>query len=424
MSKNVFVLGLDEQNAKILERISWAGEYRFRGLLTPAELQHGEIDLGGLLRKAREQLDAVDGPIAAIASYWDFPAATMVPLLCSEYGLPSVSLEAVLRCEHKYWSRLLQREVIDDIPAFGTVDLDDDEPGPPDGVDYPMWLKPVKSFSSELAFHVSGPDEFADAVAEIRAGIGRVGDPFDEVLGKVELPREITEVGGAACLAEEEIRGVQAAVEGYVYDGDVVVYGALDSVNYDGTPSFLRHQYPSRLPAEIVGRLKEISRTVMSHLGFDNATFSIEFFYDKDSGQVRLLEINPRHSQSHAELFEAVDGIANHEVMLRLGLGQDPAHHPHEPGRYRVAGKWMYRRFDGDALVTRVPTDAEIAEIEQRVPGTTIEISAIEGQRLSDLPEQDSYSYELAHLFVRAQTDAELAEKYQACVDALHFEFE
>lgn len=423
MTENIFVLGLDEENTRTLERISWARDYAFHGVLTPDDLQHGEIDVQALLRKAREEI-AAHGDPAAIVSYWDFPAATMVPMLCAEFGLPSVSLEAVLKCEHKYWSRLMQREVIDELPPFGIVDLDEDDPGPPPGVGYPLWLKPVKSFSSELAFHVGDPDEFADAVAKIREGVGRVGDPFDEVLGQVDVPPEVAKVGGAACLAEEEIHGVQAAVEGYACNGEVVVYGALDSVNYEGTPSFLRHQYPSALPADVVEKMKDISRRVMSHIGFDNATFSIEFFYDPETGRVRLLEINPRHSQSHAELFEAVDGVANHEVMLRLGLGQDPAAYPHEPGEYPIAAKWMYRRFEGDAFVRRVPTAEEVAEIERRVPGTDIGISAVEGCRLSELPEQDSYSYELAHVFVRAQDQDELERKYQACVDALHFELE
>jgi hypothetical protein len=137
-----------------------------------------------------------------------------------------------------------------------------------------------------------------------------------------------------------------------------------------------------------------------------------------------LLEINPRHSQSHAELFEAVDGVANHEVMVLLGLGRDPSAHRHETGRYRMAAKWLLRRFEGDAYVRRVPTADEIADVGRQVPGTTIEISVAEGQRLSDLPEQDSYSYELAHLFVRAHSEAEMKEKYNKCAELLPFEFD
>jgi len=74
--------------------------------------------------------------------------------------------------------------------------------------------------------------------------------------------------------------------------------------------------------------------------------------------------------------------------------------------------------------VTRVPAAGEIAAIQERVDGTRIEIIPEAGQRLSDLPEQDSYSFELAHLFVAGHTEDEMVRKYQACVDALPFEFD
>jgi hypothetical protein len=380
------------------------------------------VDLLGLLAAAQREVEAFDGPVHALIGFWDFPVSTMVPILCERLGLRWASTEAVLKCEHKYWSRLEQRKVIDELPNFGIVDLDDEHPAPPEGVGYPMWLKPVKSFSSELAFKAGNDTEFADAVAEIRAGVGRVGEPFGYVLDQVDLPPEIARVGGAACLAEGALHGVQAAVEGYVHQGEVTVYGALDSINYPDSSSFLRHQYPSQLGEEPVQRMRDVAERVMKQIGFDNGTFSIEFFCDPESGQVCLLEINPRHSQSHAELFEFVDGVANHEIMVRLGLGQDPARRPTK-GTYQIAGKWYLRRFE-DGVVTRVPTPEEIAAVQNRIDGTQIEIVPEVGQRLSDLPEQDSYSFELAHLFVAGHTEHEMVQKYQACADALPFEFD
>ena len=97
-------------------------------------------------------------------------------------------------------------------------------------------------------------------------------------------------------------------MEGYVHQGEVTVYGVLDSINYPDTSCFLRHPSPSTLPEPVVRRLREVSVRVIRQIGMDAATFSIEYFYDPPSGDINLLEINPRHSQSHAELFEDVDG--------------------------------------------------------------------------------------------------------------------
>ncbi|AUI58168.1 acetyl-CoA carboxylase biotin carboxylase subunit family protein [Amycolatopsis sp. BJA-103] len=420
--KNIFVLGLDDANEDVLRRIPGVARYRFHPLLSPEELQHGEIPIVESMDKAVSHLDAFTGPIDAIVGYGDFPSSTMVAMLCEKYGLPGVSLEAVLKCEHKYWSRLEQAKVIDEVPSFGIVDLDHEDPRPPDGVGYPLWLKPVKSFSSELAFHVADEDGFDKAVAEIRASVDRVGRSFDRVLGTIELPVEVAGTGGAACLAEGELSGVRAATEGYVHKGHITVYGALDSVDYPDSTCLLRHQYPSQLPEDAIERMKEISVRVMEQIGFDNATFGIEFFCHPESGQVCLLEITPRHSHSHAELFEYVDGVANHQIMVQLGLGQEPGARRNR-GDYRIAGKWYHRRFR-DGLVTRVPTRGEIAELEAEIRGVRIEVVPEKGVRLSELPAQDSHSYELAHIFVAAQTQREMESKYRKCTEALRFDFE
>ncbi|MEE1938523.1 ATP-grasp domain-containing protein [Streptomyces sp. TRM 70361] len=417
---NVFVIGLDEENRRTLSEVPYAVDYRFHPLLDVAELQQGEIPVAELLDKACKELDAFDGSVDAIVGYWDFPVSTLVPILAERYGTRATSLESVVKCEHKYWSRLEQSKVIDEHPRFALVDLDG-EPRPPEGLRFPMWLKPVKSYSSELAFGVKDETEFRRAVAEIREGIGRIGRPFEFVMDRLDLPPEVAEAGGQACLAEESLSGVQAAVEGYVYDGEVVVYGVLDSINYPGTSSFLRHQYPSALPEPVVRRLREVSRRVIERIGLDWATFSIEYFYDAAKDEIALLEINPRHSQSHAELFEFVDGVPNHHCMLSLALGRDPDL-PYRRGPYAVSGKWYHRQF-ADGVVRRMPTAEEVERVEREIPGVRVAVKVAEGQRLSQLSGQDSYSYELTHVYVGADSEAEMRQKYDHCLAMLPYEF-
>lgn len=420
--KNIFVIGLDEANLPTLRSVPDADQYRFHPLLTMEELQVGEVSVPDLIAKAQKILDGFDGSVDAITGYWDFPVSTLVPILSERYGTRSTSLESVVKCEHKYWSRLEQRKVVDEHPRFGRVDLEADDPRPPEGVRFPMWLKPALAYSSELAFGVRDEEEFRAAVAEIRQGIGRVGRPFEYILDQLDLPPEMDGIGGPVCLAEEALSGVQAAVEGYVRDGEVTVYGVLDSVNYPDSSSFLRHQYPSVLPEPVIRRLHDVSERVMRQIGMDGATFSIEYFYDPRTGEVNLLEINPRHSQSHAELFEYVDGVPNHHCMIALALGKDPSL-PRGAGPYRTAAKWYYRTF-ADAVVRDVPSPEDIERIEREIPGVRVHPLPEEGQRLSQLPEQDSYSYEVAHIFTGGDSEEELREKYDRCVAALDLIFQ
>ncbi|MYR46033.1 ATP-grasp domain-containing protein [Streptomyces sp. SID5910] len=420
--KNVFVIGLDEANLPTLRAVPGADALRFHPLLTVEELQGGEVSVPDITEKAQQVLDAFDGSIDAIVGYWDFPVSTLVPILGERYGTRTTSLESVVKCEHKYWSRLEQRKVTDCHPRFGRVDLEADPPHPPGDLRFPMWLKPALSYSSELAFGVKDEEEFRRAVDEIREGISRVGRPFERVLDRIDVPPEMEGVGGRVCLAEESLTGIQVAVEGYVHEGEVTVYGTLDSIDYPDSPCFLRHQYPSMLPPQVITRLHDVTERVMRRIGFDSATFSVEYFYDPGSEEINLLEINPRHSQSHAELFQYVDGVPNHHPMLALALGEDPRM-PHRQGPYAMAAKWYYRWFT-DGVVRNVPSPEDIARIERDTPGVRIHVLPEEGQRLSDLSQQDSYSYEVAHIFTGGDDEEDMRGKYDHCVAALGLAFD
>src|SRR6185312_1063740 len=187
MVENVFVVGLNEHSAALLGRLPDADRYRFHRLLNSDELLFRDtIPLPDLMAEAQEQVAAFDGPVDAIIGFWDFPVSTMVPMLCERLGLRWASLESVVKCEHKYWSRLEQQRVIDEYPRFGLVDLDA-APTLPDGLRYPVWVKPIKSVSSALAYQVEDEQQLRQALATIREGIGRMGEPFDYVLSRLQL---------------------------------------------------------------------------------------------------------------------------------------------------------------------------------------------------------------------------------------------
>lgn len=422
--KNIFVVGLDAANLDVLQALPDAPRrYRFHGLSNTEQLLASErIDLLRLLEECERTLASFGGSIDAIVGYWDFPVTTMVPILCQRFGLPGAPLPAVLKCEHKYWSRLEQQRVIEEYPPFGVIELDGPERLPP-GVSFPAWVKPIKSAASVLAFYVEDDDQLAHALREIRGGIALMGDPFELALKRVDLPPEVAQVGAKACLAEEAVGGHQVTLEGFSFAGRVHVYGIIDSIRYPHSSSFLRYQHPADLPKSTSRQLVRCAKRVIGQIGLDNSTFNIEFFCDLERDSINLLEVNPRHSQSHARLFQYVDGMANHEFMVRLGLGQQPPRLTAGAGRYPVAARWFLRRFT-DGMVCRGPTPAEIQALERKVDGTTVHVVAHDGRRLSDLPQQDSYSYELARIDMGGRSETDLIEKYERCVDSLVFEFD
>lgn len=424
--RNLFVIAPDDHNLRPLEDVARQHRCRFRGVLDFGELQvDGHFPFQQPLDRATAELDRFTGSIDGIMGYWDFPVTSMLPLLRARYGCAGPSLEAVVRCEHKFWSRRLQAEVApDNVPRFTAVDPFDDEAlvSLERQLGYPFWIKPIKAHSSQLGFRVEGVADLVRAVQAIRAGIGGFGGPFDEVLDELDLPPEIARVRGGHCVVESIIGGHQCTLEGYVHRGEVHIPIIVDSIRVEGGSSFARYQYPSRLPENVQARMRDITSRVMRHHGYDEATFNVELFWDERRDHLWLLEVNPRASQSHTVITEMVDGVPHLEAMMSLALGDDPLARERCQGRHAVAAK-TFLRSRRDALVRRVPTQSEVKRIEQAFD-VHVQVEAVAGRRLSQLINQDSYSYVLAAIHVGGESEEALIDTYRRVVAALRFDLE
>jgi hypothetical protein len=423
MHKNIFVVGLDDFHLSQLLALSRAGSYRFHSLISYEKIKCGEsFPVREFLQQAPRTLVQFDGTVNAVIGFWDFPVSTLLPIVQKQAGLIGPSLNAVLKCEHKYWSRLEQAKVVPEmIPPFQKIDPFQKDPLSQCRLGFPFWLKPVKSVLSYLGFLIRDRHEFKKSIEVIRQGIGRYADPFNVILNSADLPGEIQPVDGYHCIAEGLISsGQQCTLEGYVHKGGVDVYGIIDSIR-EGPhqSSFSRYQYPSQLPQSVQQRMIAAGKAFMAHIDFDNSPFNIEFYWDHKQDAIWLLEINPRISKSHCALFKMVDGEYHHDVLIDVALGNKPDF-PHRQGRFKTAAKFMVRRHR-DGRVKAVPGQADIEALKQRFPETQVVIQIKAGMRLSDMRDQDSYSYEIADLFLGADSQDELLEKYQTALSMLPF---
>jgi hypothetical protein len=424
MPHHVFVLGADERNLGQLRAVPEAADCRFHVLADYEQVRGDEVFPAlSVLERARSVLDGWSGSIDGVLGWFDFPVSTLLPILRREYGLPGADLESVLRCEHKYWSRLEQRRCLPGlVPAFEAFDPDDPNPCAGLTLPYPFWVKPVKSVSSYLGFEVRNDQDLAEALAAMRAKIHTVAEAFDAILRFADLPPEVADLGGRTCIAEELIsRGRQCTLEGYVHHGRTTVYGIVDSIREGARgSSFARYQYPSTLPEGVQRRMIEATERFLTHVGYDGSPFNAEFYWDEKRDTVMLLEVNTRISKSHAPLFELVDGLSHHAVNLELALGREPR--PcHREGPFPVAAKFFVREHE-DGVVTRVPSGADLARLHERVPQARVQVHVQEGMRLSELLHQDSYSYALAVIHLGAESEEALLRAYRACLDELGLE--
>ncbi|WP_372987811.1 acetyl-CoA carboxylase biotin carboxylase subunit family protein [Marinobacter sp.] len=424
--KNIFVVGFDERHGADLLQIPDACSFNFLPLLRSEEIVYQQkYDIEEMLDKARGILRNFDGSIDGMVCHWDFPATSITAILCQEFNLPCPSLEAILKCSHKYWSRTEQRQAApENTPDFCAFDPFDDDALSKVTLDYPFWIKPVKGYGSLLGFRINDAGDFHRAIGIVRERIHRLGDPFNTILAKAQLPEAIAGINGNYLIAEELLHGLEIAPEGSIQHGQYRVHGMIDMVRDHNHKSFLRYEYPSKAPKQIQQRAIDVAGRVLQHIGFDNGCFNMEFFWDKDSDKLQIIEINPRISQSHSYQFEKVDGISNHEIAVHVAVG-DEAHFVEGKGPYKHAAKFLLRHYtQNDAVATRVPTKKDLSRLLNEQPDTDVILKLKKGERLSSLIDQDAYSYVLAEVHVAAQTTHEMLENYHRAVELLPFEFE
>ena len=421
MKKNVFIIGQDTFNFEKLKRLPEASECNFYPAIYYEEMRGTNLSIPFLIDKAFERIEAV-GKIDAIVSYFDFPGTDIVPIIAKKYNIPGPELESVLKCEHKYWSRLEQQKAIPQhIPKFVAFDPFNPEAYNQIDIIPPFWIKPIKSFRSYLAYIVNSEVQFHEYMDEVQAHINELAEPFNYFFQTFHMPNEIADMS-ESCIAESPLFGHQCTIEGYVYESEVVIYGIIDSVREENRSSFARYEYPSSLPQEIQFRMADITRRAIVQIGLNNSPFNIEFFYDSTINQIFMLEINPRISQSHASIFEKVHGMSHHDIMLNIALGRRPKALEYR-GNYRVAANFMLRTYEA-GLIKSIPDEAEISAIRKKYPEFEMKLFVSPGQHLKQLPNQDSYSYELANIFLGAKDQQELLDKYHTCLNDLTFDIE
>lgn len=417
--RTVLVVSATHRDHRELKLLYPSGvDFRFHDYAgTPTEeliagTEQDGADAADPLAEIDRVIEGLDGSaISAVISSDDYPGSALAAILAQRLGLPGPDPKVTLICQHKYLSRMAQAELVPDaVPHFTLIDVAEGA-ALPDEANFPLFVKPVKSFFSIGAERVASRAELADLLPRWRT------------LDQFFLPLELllrryagATIGSRRLIAEGVLKGEQVTVEGYAYDGRVSILGVVDSIMFPGTIAFSRFDYPSRLPKSVQARMGEIACVLMGGLGFDNGLFNIEMMYDADSDRISIIEINPRMASQFADLYEKVDGTSSYRVLLDLAEGRAPSF-THGQGRYAFAASCVLRAF-ADHRVASLPDAAELERLAALYPDSRIELHAKLGQTLSrELNDGNSYRYGIVNLGGRDLTD--VLAKFAAVREAL-----
>jgi biotin carboxylase len=414
------VVGADDLNLRRLREVERYRDYDFVPLFQREELTVP------LSRALPEMIDEALAELrsrtpVAIISHRDFPANAMARHLCTSLGLRSTSLESVLACSHKYWARATEADLFPHlVPPYELLDPFEPRALEQLGLDPPFWIKPIKATGSALSFRVESEADADRALKIIRAEIDAFAEPYDYLLSLARIPDWVRKIGGRHCIVEKPLSGAQCTVSGFVHNGEVTIIGVVDSLSYPGTSAFSGFVHPSRLAPDVQDRLRRTATEVIVPFGLQESGFNIEFFCDEQTDAISLLEVNPRFSQSHADLYLRVDGTSNHQLLLDLAVGNEPEFVA-GAGIDPVGAKFFKRVFE-DVEITNVAGTHERQEIERRYD-CQIEVLVEKGDRLRHKPTEDSYSHVIAHIYLGAPSYEEARRKYERIIDDLTIEY-
>lgn len=329
--------------------------------------------------------------IAGVVSTDDYPGSSMACAAAARLGLAAPDTAVNLLCQHKFEARRLQQTIAPEaVPDYELIDVRRREPL---SLPFPVFVKPVKSFFSVGARLVASA-EALDRERRRWADAERFFDPFARLFAHFVGAASI---GDKRLIAETPLAGAQCTLEGFVRENEFQLVGIVDSILYPGTIAFARFEYPSSLPEPVQEAMAGIARSIMTGIGYNNGMFNVEFAYDDATGDVKIIEVNPRMASQFADLYEKVDGTNSYEILLDLALGKAPAL-ARRKGRFRMATSCVLRRFE-NGTVLQVPSRNELDRVRTAFADVRLEILTSPGRRLSqELQDGTSFRYGIVNV--------------------------
>lgn len=236
--------------------------------------------------------------------------------------------EAVFRCLHKYYGRLLEPNAVGSVPL------------PLAGQEhchhYPAFVKPPWLKLGLLGFKVENNRELAAALGVARREYPRWSRQyyplFEQAIDISRYPLATADI----MLVEDFVEGPQVTVEGWVQDQQISLWGITDTNTYPGTRVIDGFSSPSRLPPDMQNAIGDYSRAVIERHGLDDTFFNLELWVTEDG--FRLTEVNSRAAVCFAGIYRPALAASIFAAVADVACGLAPRRRPQPTGL--VAGQF------------------------------------------------------------------------------------
>ena len=341
---------------------------------------------------ARFRRERIDG----VFSNNEYFGALVAAVVAEKLGLPGNDPRAVLAAQHKFYARQAFATAVPEAsPRYAafpySIARAADFP-----LAFPCFVKPVKATFSVLARRVDSFEELRRHLAFRPLEtflIKRLVKPFNDLLPWYS---DYT-IDAHHMIAEELLEGHQVNLDGYVHEGAVTVLGVIDENLFPGTYAFRNFEYPSRVPADVQARMRELASRALAALGYRHGFFNMELAWEPESGRLRVIEVNPRMASQLACFYEWVDGVLPYRALFDLAVGRAPALARVAP-RYRHAASFALRKFDGKPLASH-PSNAQLEAVRRDYPDARLMLYLKRGTSLArEMKWLGSYRYAVVNM--------------------------
>ena len=336
------------------------------------------------------------GRIDGVFSNNEYFGALIAAGVAERLGLPGTPPAVVVTAQQKYYARLAQRriapEAVPDFAVFPFTVRSASEIGLP----FPLYVKPVRATFSVLVRRIENFEQLRRHLTFSwleELIIRRLVRPFNDLM---PLYTDFT-IDAHHLIAETPLAGQEVNVDGFVCDGKVTFIGLCDAVMFPGTDQFERFVYPSRVPAPVQERMRALAERLLSGMGYRHGFFNVEMIWNPADDRIMLIELNPRLASQLAGLYQRVDGINPHRMLLELCTGGQPVARRAATG-CTIAASLVSRRFDGNPLETE-PRASDLDGARQRFPDAAIMLYLKRGRALArEMKWLGSYRYAVVNL--------------------------
>ena len=418
--KRILVLFPKEWDKPELER-SACGEYEFVSagfdlFRFPSNAQLFTFNVMRFIDRlaARFRRERIDG----IFSNNEYFGALTAAVLARRLGLPGTPPAVLITAQHKYYARLVQQRIAPEaVPRFAVFPYTLRDPEAL-GLSYPFYVKPVRATFSVLARRIENAGEFRRHLtfsALETLIIKRLVKPFNDL-----MPRYTDHALDAHHLiAEEPLSGLQVNIDGYARNGQIRFIGMADALMFPGSDAFMRFEYPSQVPDETRSRMYALATRVLAGMGYTHGFFNMEVYWRPDTGEIKIIEINPRLASQLAGLYRRVEGYKPHRMLLELCTGEEPSFE-REPTGSTHAASFVFRKFDGQPLKSE-PSAERIRQVRALYPDADLMLYLKRGTSLArEMKWLGSYRYAL--LNISGASEEDLFQRYREIRGMLAFD--